>query len=73
MSDLEHQESSTDPVSRRLGWTNNDQCSGASVAYLHRGDGKKNIGSGFAWMTNTASHDSDQNPTLQCKICPPFS
>ncbi|EFH88851.1 hypothetical protein Krac_10354 [Ktedonobacter racemifer DSM 44963] len=44
-------------VSKLLGWTNNNQCSGASVAYVHRGDGKNTIGSGFPWMTTTNSRD----------------
>jgi hypothetical protein len=42
-------------------------------ANLQDGDGRNPIGSGFAWMINADSHDSDQFPALQRKICPPFS
>jgi hypothetical protein len=35
-------------------------------------DGRSRIGSGFAWMTNADSHDSDQFPILQLKNRQPF-
>ena len=42
-------------------------------ANLQGGDGRSHIGSGFAWMANADSQDSDQFPTLPYKICPSLS
>ena len=36
-------------------------------------DGRSHIGSGFTWMANADSQDSDQFPTLPYKICPSLS